>query len=133
MNKNLARAIDYLAFEDADVINEMENGVCQISLGLIAHTFDMDSYKLLEKVWDRFAQGRGYGGGVYHVITEVGVFRVHQSFDDSFWVWYVLEPHRNLKRVNLGKFSSKRAANSWIKKLDRDYVETMVGWAREAA
>ena len=36
MNKNLARAIDYLAFEDADVINEMENGVDQISLGLIA-------------------------------------------------------------------------------------------------
>jgi hypothetical protein len=122
MKKSLKRAIDYLAIEDADVCNELERGVDQISLQLVAHAFDIDPYVLLGKVWDRkYAWHYGETAPIKCVsfkVTEGGVYRIWQSRYNGQCVVFVVQDaqFKNSLRLNGDPYPSRRAANAAIRK-----------------
>lgn len=122
MNKSLKRAIDYLAIEDADVCNELERGVDQISLQLVAHAFDIDPYVLLGKVWDRkYAWHSGETEPIRCVsfkVTEGGVYRIWQSRYSGHCVVFVVQDaqFKIWLRLNGDPYPSRRAANAAIRK-----------------
>jgi hypothetical protein len=122
MNKSLKRAIDYLAIEDADVCNELERGVDQISLQLVAHAFDIDPYVLLGKVWDRkyawFAGRTEPAEGIRFKVTEGGVYRIWQlrSTGECFVNLVQDAQFNNSVRLNGDPYLNRRAANAAIRK-----------------
>ena len=117
MNKSLKRAIDYLAIEDADVCNELERGVDQISLQLVAHAFDIDPYVLLGKVWDRkwaWVCGKTEPiKGVSFKVTEAGVFKI-DHLGTRHWVCVIKDG--NAKRSAIALCSNRSDVSKMIRK-----------------
>ena len=119
MNNSLKRAIDYLALGDDDIFNQLERGVDQSSLQLVANVFDIDPYVLLGKVWDRkHAAWLGLTEPletVKHTVTDGGVFQVFQTATERYWV-VVLENARYFNiSADLGLFPNMGSADLGIR------------------